>query len=140
MEGLYEDYEEEYNFTRAYIKNMYNFYGYGIWVVVRKEDDVIIGRAGLSNREVDGETKLELGYVIGEEYQNQGYAYEACKAVCEFAKEKLYEDELVCFIKKGNDSSVKLAEKLNFEFVMDIVYEGDEYGYYRLDLDSCKSG
>lgn len=131
MEGLYEDYEEEYNYTLAYIKNMYDFYGYGIWIVVRKEDDVIVGRAGLSNREVDGETKLELGYVIAEEYQNQGYAYEICKAICGFVKKFLYENEIVCFMKKENIPSIKLAEKLGFNFVEDVINEEETYCCYK---------
>lgn len=131
MEGLYGDYEEEYNYTLAYIKNMYGFYGYGIWLVVKKEDDEIIGRAGLSNREIDGETKLELGYVIAEEYQNRGYAYEICKAICEFVKEFLYENEIVCFMKKENISSIKLAEKMGFSYVTDVFNEGEKYCYYK---------
>lgn len=135
MEGLYEDYEEEYNYTLAYIKNMYDFYGYGIWIVVRKEDEEIIGRAGLSNREVDGETKLELGYVIAKEYQNQGYAYEICEAICDFVKEFLYENEIVCFMRKENIPSIKLAEKLGFVYVMDVAHEGKEYCYYKKLID-----
>ena len=131
MEGLYEDYEEEYNYTLAYIKNMYNFYGYGFWLVVRKEDDEIIGRAGLSNREVDGEIKLELGYVIAEEFQNQGYAYEVCKAICEFVKEFLYENEIVCVMKRENIPSIKLAEKLGFTYDTEVTNEGENYCYYR---------
>lgn len=138
MEGLYDDYEEEYNYMSAYIKNMYGFYGYGIWIVVRKEDNKIIGRVGLSNREVDGETKLELGYVIGEEYQNKGYAYEACVGVCEFVKRKLYEEEIVCFIKEGNDASIALAKKLGFEFVDNAVSEGETYIYYKVNLNKNK--
>lgn len=131
MEGLYEDYEEEYNYTLAYIKNMYNFYGYGFWLVVRKEDDEIIGRAGLSNREVDGETKLELGYVIAEEFQNQGYAFEICEAICGFVKDLLFENEMVCFMKKENVASKKLAEKLGFIYVEDVTSEGEKYCYYK---------
>lgn len=132
IENLYEDFEEEYNFTIAYINNMYNFYGYGIWAVVRKEDDIIIGRAGLSNREVDGENKLELGYIIDEQYQNQGYAYEACKAICDFVKEKLFENEIVCFIRKENIASIKLAEKLGFDFIADIINEWGTFRYYKI--------
>ena len=33
MEDLYEDREEEEEFTRNYIKCMYHFYGYGIWAM-----------------------------------------------------------------------------------------------------------
>lgn len=120
MEGLYEKRSDEVEFTRKYIDNMYKFYEYGMWVVCLRENDEIIGRAGLSNREVDGENKLELGYVIGTPYQRQHYAYEACKAICQYAKDKLYSDEIVCFIEKENYNSIKLAEKLGFKYKQDI--------------------
>lgn len=120
MEGLYDDREKELEFTRAYIENMYRFYGYGIWLVCLKENDKVIGRAGLSNRQVDGVNELELGYVIDEEYQGCGYAYEACVAVCKFAKERLCVENLVCFIEKKNLPSIRLAEKLGFYFVTEV--------------------
>lgn len=36
MEGLYE-YEEELEYQKAYIENMYRFYGYGMWLVFEKK-------------------------------------------------------------------------------------------------------
>ena len=36
MEGLYE-YEEELEYQKAYIENMYRFYGYGMWLVLRRK-------------------------------------------------------------------------------------------------------
>lgn len=132
MEGLYDDREEELEFTRAYIENMYKFYGYGIWLVCLKENDKVIGRAGLSNRQVDGINELELGYVIDEQYQGCGYAYEACTAVCEFAKEQLYAEKLVCFIEKKNIPSVRLAEKLGFYPVTEVCAEKEKiFAYYK---------
>ncbi len=132
MEGLYDDREEELAFTRAYIENMYKFYGYGIWVVCLKENGEVIGRAGLSNRQVDGVNELELGYVIDEKYQGFGYAYEACMAVCEFAKERLYVDKLVCFIEKKNIPSVRLAEKLGFYLVTEVCVDREKiFAYYK---------
>lgn len=132
MEGLYDDREEELEFTRAYIENMYKFYGYGIWLVCLKENDEVIGRAGLSNRQVDGVNELELGYVIDEKYQGCGYAYEACTAVCEFAKEWLYVEKLVCFIEKKNIPSVRLAEKLGFYLVTEVCAGKEKiFAYYK---------
>lgn len=138
IEGLYEKRSDEEEFTREYINNMYKFYEYGVWVVCLKKNDEIIGRAGLSNREVDGENKLELGYVIGKPYQKQYYAYEACLAICEYAKDKLYKSELVCFIEKENYNSIKLAEKLGFKYKQDIFADENgmekAYAYYEKDL------
>lgn len=131
MEGLYDNREEELEFTRAYIKNMYQFYGYGVWIVCLKENDEIIGRAGLSNRMVDGINELELGYVIGEEYQGKGYAVEVCSAICRFAKEWLCAGKLVCFMRKENIPSIRLAKKLGFDYVTEVaVEEGDIFAYY----------
>ena len=44
MEGLYEDYREEEEFTKAYIENMYGFYDYGLWMVEDKKTGNVIGR------------------------------------------------------------------------------------------------
>ena len=54
MEGLYEDRKKEEEYTRAYINNMYRFYGYGMWLVIQKETGKIIGRAGLNNIDIHG--------------------------------------------------------------------------------------
>ncbi len=135
MEGLYKNRIKEEAFTKAYIENMYYFYGYGIWVVCLKENDEIIGRAGISNREVDNENKLELGYVIAVPYQHKKYAYEACEAICRFAKDELLAKELVCFIEKDNITSIRLAKKLKFEFVKNVQTDlGDSqkmFAYYK---------
>lgn len=113
VEPLY-DYPKELEFTENYIENMYGFYGYGLWLVIRKSDDRIIGRAGLSNRMVDGENEVELGYLIGEAYQGNGYAYEACSSILDYAFERLRLPRLICCIDKENLPSIRLAGKLDF--------------------------
>lgn len=106
----------EKELAESYIKSMYGFYGYGMWLVVRKSDNRIIGRAGFSERTLpDGNVKTELGYLTGEEYQKQGYAYEACTAILEYAKENLGLKEVIACIEEGNTASAALAIKLGFE-------------------------
>lgn len=114
MEGLYEKRETEEAYTKAYIENMYRFYGYGIWVIVEKNKGVLIGRAGLNHVELHGETSLEMGYMIGETYQNQGYATEVCLGVLAFAKEVSAFENVNCLIQKENTISLSLMEKLGF--------------------------
>ena len=112
MEGLYNDPKEEEEFTRAYIKNMYGFYGFGMWIVEEKEDERIIGRAGITIR--DGFDDLELGYLIAAEYQRKGYAEEVCRAIIEYAHNELGSNRLNAFIDAGNEASIRLCEKLGF--------------------------
>ena len=115
IENLYERSEEE-EFTRSYIKNMYQFYGYGLWVICLKENDRIIGRAGISNRKIDDENSLEIGYLIDTRFQRHGYATEIINGIIRFAKERLYATQLRCAIHHENKISINLIEKLGFEF------------------------
>ncbi|MDD6573241.1 MAG: GNAT family N-acetyltransferase, partial [Thermoflexaceae bacterium] len=124
--------EMERETVTAYIKNMYGFYGYGMWVVVRKRDNCLIGRAGIENRMISGKMYHEIGYFIGKEYQKRGYGEEAAQAVIMTARE-LGIKELVAYMNKKNAPSIKLARKLGFHYWKKL-YDGDKYVVYRKRL------
>uniref|UniRef100_UPI00405704AA GNAT family N-acetyltransferase n=1 Tax=Agathobacter sp. TaxID=2021311 RepID=UPI00405704AA len=111
------DREEETDYQRAYINNMYRYFGYGIWLVFHKETGKLIGRAGLEHREYGEELELELGYLIGTGYQRQGYATEVCKAIIGYAKEEICALAVNCLIEEENTASIALAKKLGFAFL-----------------------
>lgn len=121
MEGLYENPEEERQFTRDYMKYMYGFYGFGLWIVVEKNTGRMIGRAGITNRE--GYENLELGYLIETSYQHQGYAEEVCRAIISYAQEHLGCEKLNAFIQKENAASIALARKLGFVWKEEVIIE-----------------
>ena len=107
-------YEEEKEFQRAYIENMYRYFGYGLWLIYSKDTGELIGRAGLEHREYHEEIELELGYIIGMKYQGRGFATEICKAILEYAKENTGFERMNALIEEENTISRKLAEKLGF--------------------------
>lgn len=113
VEPLY-DRETEEAYERAYIENMYGFYGYGMWLIREKENGRLIGRAGLENHEYEGKWELELGYLIAKPYQRKGYAYEVCLAILQYAAENLEYETVCCRVEAENLPSVALAEKLGF--------------------------
>ena len=117
-------YEEEKEFQRAYIENMYRYFGYGLWLVFSKVTGELIGRAGLEHREYNEEIELELGYIIGTQYQGQGYATEICKAILNYAKENAGFERINVLIAKENITSLKLAAKLGFVHIEDFELEG----------------
>ena len=123
MEGLYEDREEELEYTRSYIQNAYTFWGYGTWVIERKSDKKIIGRVGFNLRE--GYEQPELGFVIMEKEQKKGYAFECCEAVLRIGKEEYEFEQIQALVKEGNEASIHLCRKLGFEY-MGKVKEGNE--------------
>ena len=113
IEDLYERPEEE-AYTRAYIENMYRFYGYGMWLVTDRKTGKLIGRAGFSHQDLGDEIVLEMGYLIGKPYQQQGYATEVCQKLITFAQENLDFSCINCFVDPDNAISSHLLEKLAF--------------------------
>lgn len=125
MEGLYTDRDTEIAYLRDYIKNVYGFYGYGMWTVLEKAGGQVIGRAGLSLRE--GCDIPELGFVIGVPWQRQGYAYEVCQAVLAYGREELDFTRFQALVMKGNKKSKRLCEKLGFALWEDVEIDGMVY-------------
>ena len=117
-------YEEEKEFQRAYIENMYRYFGYGLWLVFLKETGELIGRAGLEHREYHEEIELELGYIIGTKYQGQGLATEICEAILEYAKENTGFERINTLIEEGNTASEHLSQKLGFSHAEDFELDG----------------
>lgn len=138
MEPLFADPEEERSYTRDYIRQIYGFYGYGLWSVVRREDGKVIGRAGLSWRE--GFDLPELGFVIAVPCQRQGYAFEVCGAILACGWEELGFDTVQALVMQGNTASIGLCKKLGFTRYdrvesRGIVYE--RYLIHRAGRSSC---
>lgn len=131
IEPLYPRKEEE-EYQRAYIRNMYDFYGYGMWVVRERGTDRLIGRAGLEHREIDGTWELELGYAIARPFQRQGYAREVCAAIIEYAWERLEYERLNCLIEPENLVSIGLVEQLGFRSMGRICQDNHVYERYIL--------
>lgn len=112
MEPLFAEPEQEIEYTREYIRNIYGFYGFGMWVIEHKKSGQVIGRAGLEYRE--GFDGLELGFMLGVPYQHKGYAYEACSAVLSYGVRELGQKEYCSYIAGDNSASIRLCGRLGF--------------------------
>ncbi len=101
----------------AYIRGRYPLFGYGLWTVVEKQSDRVVGRVGLE--EPDEEvSKLfdfpELGIIVGRPFRGRGYAKEALRAVLSYAEEELELPGVLYRTSKKNLASLALAESLGF--------------------------
>lgn len=111
MDNLFADREEEKAYTQAYIRNMYGFYGYGMWIVEVKYSGRVIGRVGI---EPCGEEN-ELGYVIAEPWRRLGIAKEVCRAVMKYGFEELGLDQISARVQRENQPSKGLLQNLGFQ-------------------------
>lgn len=125
MENLYEDRDSEIAYIQDYIKNVYAFYGYGMWTVLDRTSRTIIGRAGISWRE--GYDIPELGFVIAVPYQGKGYAYEVCRAILQYGHKELKFNAFQALIMTGNEKSKALCQKLGFAYEETVDIDGIAY-------------
>ncbi|MEE3495201.1 MAG: GNAT family N-acetyltransferase, partial [Butyrivibrio sp.] len=126
MEGLFENPEDEKRYQKDYIEKVYGLMGFGIWTLVRRSDGRVIGRVGYSVR--NGFDDIELGFLIGKEFQRQGYAFEACNAVLDYGRDILLFDKVQTLVKAENEISINLCKKLGFEYLDTVSVEEDIYG------------
>lgn len=131
MENLYPDRDEEIAYIKDYIKNVYAFYGYGMWTVLDKACGKVIGRAGINWRE--GFDIPELGFVIAVPFQRQGYAYEICSAIIEYGHKELGFTTFQVLIMEENKISKMLCEKLGFAYMEKVLLDGIWYDRMVLD-------
>ncbi|MDE5910193.1 MAG: GNAT family N-acetyltransferase [Lachnospiraceae bacterium] len=132
MENLYQKREEEEAYMKAYIDQIYGFYGYGLWTVQLKDTGEVIGRAGLSVRE--GYDLPELGFVIDAAHQNKGYAFEVCAAILIYAKEELAFDKVQALVNEKNTASLGLLDRLGFEFQDNVIVSDGDYKLFTRNL------
>lgn len=113
--GMTGEREAERASFLSYIRTMYPFYGYGLWTVTERLSGRVIGRVGLQNGSFRGKPVLEAGYLIGDAWQNRGYATEAMQGVLEYAVRELEEERIYAFINPQNRPSMAVAKKLHME-------------------------
>ncbi|MDU6522493.1 GNAT family N-acetyltransferase [Enterococcus devriesei] len=85
--------------------------GFGLWAVVLKETEEMIGQCGLTWQLVETDQVLEIGYLFQREFWHQGYAIEAAQACKKYAFEKLQVQEIFSIIRDTNRASKKVAER-----------------------------
>ena len=106
-EGAFSDKE-----VQDWLENQfrhYRKYGFGLWAVVLKETDIMIGQCGLSMQKWKENKLLEIGYLFEREYWHKGYASEAALACKKYAFETLNADEVCSIIRDTNTASQNVA-------------------------------
>ena len=131
-EELFKDPEDEKRYMQNYIREIYGFYGFGVWTLVLKETGAVIGRAGISVR--DGYDEPEIGYVLDKNYHRKGLAYEACSAIIDYFKENYSFESIMALSEEGNVAGNGLLHKLGFEYECDVKERGRFYQKYSLKI------
>ena len=100
--------------------------GYGLWAVVMKETDELIGDCGLTIQNIDGVLLPEIGYHINKQYWRRGYGSEAAAAVRDWAFENTDHGRLYSYMRSTNIASYSTAESNGMKRVRE--YESETNG------------
>ena len=106
-EGAFNDAEVQEWLDKQFSR--YDKYGFGLWAVILKKTDVMIGQCGLTMQQWKEKELLEIGYLFQRSYWHKGYATEAAKACKKYAFEVLNADEVCSIIRDTNIASQKVA-------------------------------
>jgi RimJ/RimL family protein N-acetyltransferase len=80
------------------------------WVVRRRFDSQAVGTVQATIRVVDGRTVARLGWMVGVEWQNQGFASEAATALVKWVR-RLGVDDVGANIHPDHDASATVATR-----------------------------
>lgn len=83
--------------------------GFGLWAVILKSTDEMIGQCGLTMQKYNNIQVLEVGYLFQKEFWHKGFASEAAIACKEYAFENLNADEVYSIIRDTNIASQNVA-------------------------------
>lgn len=106
-EGAFSDGEVQEWLDRQIFR--YQKWGFGLWAVILKETEEMIGQCGLTMQPWRDREVLEIGYLFERSRWHRGYAIEAASACKEYAFTVLKAEEVCSIIRDTNIASKKVA-------------------------------
>ncbi|MCE9644585.1 MAG: GNAT family N-acetyltransferase [Chloroflexi bacterium] len=92
----------------------YQRLGFGLYLVLLKEDETPIGICGLIKR--DALEDVDIGYAFLPQYWSKGYAVESASAVLTYARDTLGIKRLAAITLPDNHSSIRVLEKIGLKY------------------------
>ncbi len=89
----------------------YNKDGHGLWAMILRATEELIGDCGLVVQEIDGANEVEVAYHVRRDHWGQGLATEAARACRDYGFAHLAVSRLVSIIRSENFPSRRVAEK-----------------------------
>ncbi len=118
---------------RRIIENVlgdYEKHGYGRLAVELKNEKKFIGFTGL--KYLEDMDEVDLGYRFMKKYWGKGIATESAKACVNFGFETLGLNKIIAMVLPQNIDSIRVLEKLHFEYEKDIIEDNQLAKIYSL--------
>ena len=106
----------------------YEKFGFGLYLVALKDTQESVGMCGLLKR--DTLDNPDVGFAFLEKFTGRGYAFEAAVEVLAYGKRVLGLTRILAITTKDNTSSIKLLNRLGFEFEKHIMVNAEELNLF----------
>ncbi|MBW4441299.1 MAG: GNAT family N-acetyltransferase [Plectolyngbya sp. WJT66-NPBG17] len=107
--------------------------GFGMWAVIEKASQCLLGRCGLIY--LDGTPEVELGYALDKAYWNRGIAMEGSLACLRFGFEQVGLARIVAIAQPENLASQRVMQKVGMTFEKNAHYYKTDVVYYAISKD-----
>ena len=104
--------------------------GFGLWAVVEKLNDKMIGYCGLIF--LDDTPEIEVAYGLMKSAWGKGFAAEAARASLEFGFEELKLERIVAVVNLQNVASQRVLEKLGMKYTKNVHHYDADLMYYEI--------
>jgi RimJ/RimL family protein N-acetyltransferase len=84
----------------------------GLWATLERSTGAFLGRCGLLPWTIEGQSEVELAYLIDKSRWGEGLATEAARGIIRHACTELHLKRLICLIMPGNAASAAVATKV----------------------------
>ncbi|OIO59544.1 MAG: GNAT family N-acetyltransferase [Verrucomicrobia bacterium CG_4_10_14_3_um_filter_43_23] len=111
----------------------YETYGFGIYAVILKPEEKLIGISGVWKTIIDEQDEMELMYRLDRSYWNLGYATEAAEAVTKHCFDKFGFLSIIAVLDPQNTASQRIADNLQMAYEKDSVFHDVPVRVYRLN-------
>lgn len=140
IRGLAPSREEAWHRLLRYVGH-WSLFGFGMFAVFERATNRFVGEVGLADfqrglgEHFDGVP--EAAWVFKGSSHGKGFALEAMTAALDWFDQQAISSRSVCMIDPGNTASIRLAEKLGFNYFDQGCYKGKDVNeYQRVRLDA----
>jgi [ribosomal protein S5]-alanine N-acetyltransferase len=110
----------------------YKRFGFGLWAVILKESDLLIGYCGLAIDRIDDKDEPEVGYRLDSKFWGKGFATEAALASIEYGFDRIELPYILGAAQRQNIASVRVLEKIGMTFEKETIFRGVAMDVYKI--------
>jgi RimJ/RimL family protein N-acetyltransferase len=133
MRYIGEQSREKVEQRLQYYISHYDPHGFGMWAVIHKGTDRMIGWCGLIF--LDETPEVEVGYGVARDYWGQGLMTEAARASLRYGFERAGLERIVAVAMPENTASRRIMEKLGMRYEKNVFHYGHDLVYYAIGRD-----